>query len=634
MKLLYVFLEDHLGFKSCGFNLCSTYLITEVIDEHAVRINIEKNPDHLTGYFDERLMNVTGIIGRNGTGKTNLLQFLNKLLSNSTMKLYYKVRFIAVFEDGENIRCYHSLFDFKTVEVQEMFEKEYENETLVELISDGIPGELLNVSKVDIPTGIDGEPHDVSIPDLGQTQVIYYNPLVDLVNIPARISWDNMEDIDVSTNALLEKDADDIDGDAFRQIEKHKIRNAERQFLMIMDGKADLDQLNIPDELELSFNRADVNDRNLHPESGRVFVEMKRLLNAYELAEDGEYHERARKKTKVLFLDGLMFQFFDGLAHLEQYQLNKLSIEADPFLGIKRFDSLDQLFKFVRSFFERQDAIQNEYPLKFMDTVWEIFDNPSADIPAADDKIYVGREEASRIMQLQTEYMIVLESSNSVINFNWRNMSSGEKAFLDIFSRLHFAKEVLVSGQGKAHPKNIDELTAIYVMIDEGEVGFHPLWQQQYFNRLQAYLLSLFADLQVPIQLFVTSHSPFLLSDLPAENVLLMDKVAGVVSGRGNLSLDRQTMAANILELYDDAFFLENGNIGEYARIRINDFIHLLNAGQVDAEAGRRFISAIGDEMLRSTLTDQLEEHYTLEEQIAAAELMVLKLKQSRNDQN
>ena len=634
MELLYVFLEDHMGIKNCGFNLSSAYHITEDIGENAVGITIEKNSGHLERYFDERLMNVTGIIGRNGTGKTNLLQFLNKLLSNSTMRLYYKVRFIAVFKDGEHIRCYHSLFDFKVVEVQDMLEKEYEHETLVELISEGIPEELRSVSRVDIPTGMDDEPHEVSIPELGQTQVIYYNPLVDLSNIPARISWESMEDIDVSTNALLEKDAEDIEGGDFRQIEKHKIRNAERQFRMIMDGQADLDQLNIPDELELSFNRTDVNDRNLHPESGRVFVEMKRLLNAYWLADGGDYHERARKKAKVLFLDCLMFQFFDGLAHLEQHQLNVLTLSDEPYREMERFDSLDELFYFVRSFFGAQDAIQNEFPLVFMDAVWEIFDNPGTDIHAADDKIYVGREEASKIMELQLKYMIALESTNSVINFNWRNMSSGEKAFLDIFSRLHFAKEVLVSGQGKRHPKNVKELTAVYVMIDEGEVGFHPLWQQQYFNKLQDYLLNLFADIEVPIQLFVTSHSPFLLSDLPAENVLMMDKVAGVVTARGNLSLERQTMAANILELYDDTFFLENGNIGEYARIRINDFIHRLNAGQVEAEAGRRFISAIGDEMLRSTLMDELEQGYSLEDQIVEAEVRLSRLKQSKSDQN
>ncbi|RZJ81191.1 MAG: hypothetical protein EOO20_25375, partial [Chryseobacterium sp.] len=371
MELLYVFLEDHLGIKNCGFNLSSAYHITEDIREGTIQITIENNPNHLTGYFDERLMNVTGIVGRNGTGKTNLLAFLNKLLTNSTMRLYYKVRFIAVFRDGEHIRCYHSLFDFKLVEVGDMLEKEYENETLVELISEGIPEELRSVSKVHIPTGIDDEPHDVCIPELRQTQVIYYNPLVDLINIPVRISWENMEDIDVSTNALLEKDAEDIEGDAFRQIEKHKIRNAERQFRMIMDGQADLDQLNIPDELELSFNRADVNDRNLHPVSNRVFKELKRLLNAYGLAEEGDYHERARKKAKVLFLDNLMFQFFDGLAHLEQYQINVLTLDDERYRVIERFASLDELFIFVRSFFEAQDAISNEFPLVFMDAVWE-----------------------------------------------------------------------------------------------------------------------------------------------------------------------------------------------------------------------------------------------------------------------
>lgn len=634
MELLYVFLENHLGIKNCGFNLSSAYHFTEDIVENTVRITIENNPNHLTNYFDKRLMNVTGIVGRNGTEKTNLLHFLNRLLTNSTMKLYYKLRFIAIFKDGQNIRCYHSLFDFKVVEVEEMLEKKYENETLVELVSIGISKELLSISKVNVPTDIDDEPYDVCIPELGHTQVIYYNPLVDLSNIPARISWGNMEYIDVSTNALLEKDSEDIEGDAFQQVEKHKIRNAERQFRMIMDGKVDLAQLNIPNELELSFNRPDVNDRNLNPVSNRIFKELKRLLNAYELAKDSNHNEYSKKKAKVLFLDGLMFQFFDGLAHLEQYQLNLLNLDDEPYRKIEQFTSLDELFIFVRAFFEAQSAINNEFPLALMDAVWEIFEDPDTDILATDNKIYVSRDQASKIMKLQMAYIIALKSTNSVINFNWRNMSSGEKAFLDIFSRLHFAKEVLVSSQDKRYPKKKEKLTAIYVMIDEGEVGFHPLWQQQYFNKLQSYLVGLFADIGLPLQLFVTSHSPFLLSDLPAQNILMIDKSAGVVNTEGNLDLKRQTMAANILELYDDAFFLDNGNIGEYARIKINEFIQRLNMGEVNREEGRRFIAAIGDEMLRATLMDQLEQSYSLEDQILETELRLLKLKQLKGDQN
>jgi hypothetical protein len=49
------------------------------------------------------------------------------------------------------------------------------------------------------------------------------------------------------------------------------------------------------------------------------------------------------------------------------------------------------------------------------------------------------------------------------LDFSWSGMSSGEVAFLNLFSRLYHARERL---------KENDYPSSIYLFIDEGELGF------------------------------------------------------------------------------------------------------------------------------------------------------------------
>lgn len=69
---------------------------------------------------------------------------------------------------------------------------------------------------------------------------------------------------------------------------------------------------------------------------------------------------------------------------------------------------------------------------------------------------------------------------------------------------------------------------------------------------------------------FVT-HSPFVLSDIPARNILALKK-----DTRDTEKISLSTFGANIHEMLKNSFFLKNGSIGDYAFWVITQIIESL----------------------------------------------------------
>ena len=145
-------------------------------------------------------------------------------------------------------------------------------------------------------------------------------------------------------------------------------------------------------------------------------------------------------------------------------------------------------------------------------------------------------------------------------------MSSGEMAFLSMFARLYrFVWD-------KTNPG--DE---VMIFLDEAETTLHPEWQR----RLVGYFIRFF-EVFIPdrhYQLVFASHSPVLLSDIPAGNCCLLDVVNAEENGIrkkyakscGFRSSEesRNTFGANIYDLFHNAFFMDNGSIGEFSSMVI-----------------------------------------------------------------
>ena len=76
------------------------------------------------------------------------------------------------------------------------------------------------------------------------------------------------------------------------------------------------------------------------------------------------------------------------------------------------------------------------------------------------------------------------------------------------------------------------------------------------------------------IQILVTSHSPFIVSDLPNENVIFLTKEEnkGNCVVKNSLNDMKKTFGANIHTLLSDSFFMES-LMGEFAKSKIDGVI-------------------------------------------------------------
>ena len=141
----------------------------------------------------------------------------------------------------------------------------------------------------------------------------------------------------------------------------------------------------------------------------------------------------------------------------------------------------------------------------------------------------------------------------------------------------------------------------IMLCIDEGENYLHPNWQKKYINYLHQFLKDNFSNKQIHI--ILTSHSPFILSDIPKENVIFLENGKQVYP-------DIQTFGANIHTLLSHGFFMKNGLMGEFAKSKINEVIDYLNGTNSsisDDDEAQRYIRIIGEPILKRQLQKMLD---------------------------
>lgn len=105
-------------------------------------------------------------------------------------------------------------------------------------------------------------------------------------------------------------------------------------------------------------------------------------------------------------------------------------------------------------------------------------------------------------------------------------------------------------------------------------------------------------------QLIVTSHSPIVLSDILKEHVILLSGDATV------RSMESPTFGANIAMQFLDVFYMDKGNIGEFAKEKIGNLISRIDRFQTnDSEERRELLylaGSVGDPVARKELQNRI----------------------------
>lgn len=195
---------------------------------------------------------------------------------------------------------------------------------------------------------------------------------------------------------------------------------------------------------------------------------------------------------------------------------------------------------------------------------------------------------------------------STIFDLDIRGLSTGEKQFIKLFSR--FLKFNLNNEGNSFKEKHF------IILIDEFDIGFHPLWQRKFLSTWIEFLegfINKSTKNAIQVQLILTSHSPFVVSDLPKQSINFLSKKEGEKYSRVDVLSEHQaTFGANIHELYSDSFFLTGALMGDFAKAKIDEAFKLLSGDTILPESNtiKSLIKIIGEPILRAKLSEMYAE--------------------------
>jgi len=185
----------------------------------------------------------------------------------------------------------------------------------------------------------------------------------------------------------------------------------------------------------------------------------------------------------------------------------------------------------------------------------------------------------------------------------------------------------------------------IFILLDEIENSLHPRWQKKIISALILFL----EMYEINIHIIISTHSPYILSDLPKENVIFLEKYTEKeiaynhldqkVGNCKNVTKDIKInpFGANIHTLLSHGFFMKDGLMGEFAKGKIQNVINFINDKESDLKKEEIYpiIELIGEPFLKQKLKEQyftkFPEERDLDDEISILEKKLTELKNVKN---
>lgn len=222
----------------------------------------------------------------------------------------------------------------------------------------------------------------------------------------------------------------------------------------------------------------------------------------------------------------------------------------------------------------------------------------------------VMRDVFERMEQYRPDQIGVF--TECLLPYHWSYVSSGEYQYAKIWGVLEeYGVRVKMMTQGQKYSEAIQP--NLILLLDEPENYMHPEMCRTFIRNLNVLLSK--RNPNTELQVLISTHSPFMLSDVMASQVIKMDYDE---NGKCVISeSEKPYYAANIHSIMADGFFLEY-TIGEQARIFLEDKFKLLqrltcmnrnlsSSEKEELTMIRSLIPNIGDALIRHCFCMMLE---------------------------
>ncbi|WP_295152764.1 AAA family ATPase [Campylobacter sp.] len=582
MELVYLWIEKHKNIEKQGFNLGSKFKCK--YDYEKNELTIDENPNYIDIFPDN--IKVNALIGSNGSGKSSIVEFI--LLS----MLAYKGGSGTEIPSSGWLLIYdkkkEKFFIYLSDDVNPRLEKPKIN-----------PNYSKNYSE-----------------DLGKEKFfnILYNPSIEMPStfitrykdLAYLLYSDDQKPTDIA-NAFLFPDKTNGILDIRQAYNKYllnmfKIKNnKEIGIKKVLNGifkdKKNLEF--IPHNIKISLNQSVLESRISNATVRNIVLQLKlslsieslkKYLFAFIISMNNQDNESDKIKTYFFKNEGSDLELELQELYHKPRVLNK---DKNKFEGFVREllssswieEHLQNKKNLTSLFRENSNALHKDvYELaKLIDAMEKYRKLDLMKFKSGSD------DELNDILSSLPSFIdldVIDETGRHFSDFSF-----GEKTILSLIYSLIFYIDF--------YHKDGKEI--FNIILDEAENGLHPLWQKELFN-LIIKLLENFKDLK--FLLILTSHSPFIISDIPNENIIFLKDGKQVYP-------DINTFGANIHTLLANAFFMNNGLMGNFAKEKIDNVINILKKPWLnndEIKGCENIISLIGEPILKAKLRQMLND--------------------------
>lgn len=627
MELVYLWVERDKNIKNQGFNFSPNYHIENSMSTEdkdgkiciypfgTIKITTKsKSPEFL---FGNNIVNITAIVGENGTGKTNVLKIICAEISKD-----------FIFNDKDYPNKKDNLITFKT---------SGKDKTV-----------YIDQNKL--------EPSDFK----DERTVIYYDNIFKSKYIKESLAPEDKRVEDISTGTL------------FKNLnEKYDSNEIKNQMIFIQSKEAnelkkELPELILPKEFSFSnitdfFLQYQLQEKKEYKEfleiENRVKKEVEKELNNFNDKINNEYFKESfilyfqitilkialisTPKENMENMDDVVTKFieifsefnkkiteFENNNSQEYKSLSPKGIRKEN-IGLSNGDygkKRSQLIKSLLNFKKWNKEIESLLrTLKLSENLKITYDENFNFLENQENSKYLFFNKLELDLEKNGKHLnklMNINKENSVeyhfFEYSWLELSSGEKAILSLFSRFYSIKDKISN-------------EFILILLDEPELYFHPEWQRKFIKMFIKFINELFKDKKV--QIIMTSHSPFVVSDLPKENVIMLGKYKETdeeydtdlykIGGCKVKPRKIDTFGANIFTLYKEAFFVES-SFGEFAREKIQNVVNLYETNidkngnitypkEIDIEDRKNeikyIINSVGEPLIKRKLQNMCDEY-------------------------
>lgn len=600
MQLIYAYLDIKSRNVKQEINFNSPLEIHFDLSDENVVIKRKNNYKKIDHFYGENIDNMDVIVGRNGYGKSTLLDIIG--LNNQEIMNSFDV------DKDSWILIYN-------------YEREINNNYYLEAHS---PNGELYVRKINSRTI---SPHTI--------QPAFYSLRFSLdLNLNASYV---IKSEDKSNNALqtsiyyLRLNYNPLDNTST----KKKKKTLKGRGLNRIELKYDFNSI-------YKFMTSKFYKENLHEYDRKIHVQLMILPNtADEIVR--EFEERLSKDKSAYFISFFQKYIYE-INIIQKTNINELI--NNLFLNFfvftwKSFNQIinshvnDRKYKNVKdefySWIEKnyselvnstdQQHVLKEVIFKFI----KIFDKRISSNETRNRYSYFGRlTKIIEYINMFSSQIIVLSSYRFELLLNHEEFNDGFAALLGLLfgtkikdnSSITYGMDLYMDGFSSGEAMIINIFSSLYsnfynglpykkaiLLLDEPDCTLHPEWARQFVNELRNNLLN-YKDNYI-FDVIMTTHSPLPISDFFKDSVHLIGK---------DVKTNVNSFCGNIGELMVDNFFLERP-FGEFAYNKVKEYSDKMKGdlSEDDQKEIEYLIDNIGDEIIKKSLyyryNDWLEKH-------------------------